>query len=151
MVAQFVERQGLNMAKDIRNNFDKMVEDDGSTKSKIKKGALTAYKTVLTVPSVAGGAAVGTALSPLSDMPGPVDSALGGAKLAYHGLWGNEKDSENDVADMKAAKQRSDSIERKPNKGENTNPAGDTYKKGGSAHSRADGIASKGHTRGKYL
>ena len=40
-----------------------------------------------------------------------------------------------------------------------TNAAGDTYKKGGkvkkmakggSAHSRADGIAQKGHTRGKY-
>ena len=34
------------------------------------------------------------------------------------------------------------------------NPMGDTYKSGGkvkSASKRADGIASKGHTRGKYL
>ena len=30
-------------------------------------------------------------------------------------------------------------------------PAPTGMKKGGSAHSRADGIASKGHTRGKYL
>ena len=38
---------------------------------------------------------------------------------------------------------------------ENSNPMGDTYKKGGkvrsSASKRGDGIATKGHTRGKYL
>jgi len=142
------------MSKDTRNNFDKMVDDDGSTKSKLKKGALNAYKTVLTVPSVAGGAAVGTALSPLPDMPGPIDSAVGGAKLAYHGLWGNEKDAANDVAEMKAAKKRSDSVERKANKGENTNAAGDSYKKGGkvsSASKRADGCCVKGKTRGRMV
>ena len=30
-------------------------------------------------------------------------------------------------------------------------PAPTSMKKGGSAHSRADGIATKGHTKGKYL
>ena len=37
----------------------------------------------------------------------------------------------------------------KSNTGETTNPMGDTYRKGGTASSRADGIASKGKTRGK--
>jgi len=35
--------------------------------------------------------------------------------------------------------------------GNTAGPAPTGMKKGGSAHSRADGIASKGHTRGKYL
>lgn len=41
---------------------------------------------------------------------------------------------------------------RKRDTGENTNPAGDTFKRGGkisSASRRADGIATKGKTRGK--
>lgn len=32
---------------------------------------------------------------------------------------------------------------------ERTNPMGDTYKKGGTASSRADGVAQRGKTRGK--
>lgn len=44
--------------------------------------------------------------------------------------------------------------ERKINTGENTNPAGDTYKKGGkvsSASKRADGCATKGKTKGRFV
>jgi hypothetical protein len=37
----------------------------------------------------------------------------------------------------------------KPDTGETTNPMGDKYAKGGSASARADGIATKGKTRGK--
>ena len=37
----------------------------------------------------------------------------------------------------------------KPDTGETTNPMGDKYAKGGTASSRADGIAKKGKTRGK--
>jgi hypothetical protein len=39
--------------------------------------------------------------------------------------------------------------ETKPDTGETTNPMGDKYAKGGTASSRADGIAKKGKTRGK--
>jgi hypothetical protein len=50
----------------------------------------------------------------------------------------------------KAAKRRADSVETKRNTGENTNPMGDTFKKGGkvkSASARADGCCIRGKTR----
>jgi hypothetical protein len=48
-------------------------------------------------------------------------------------------------AAIKAVKPKS----TKPDTGETTNPMGDKYAKGGSASARADGIATKGKTRGK--
>jgi hypothetical protein len=36
----------------------------------------------------------------------------------------------------------------KPDTGETTNPMGDKYAKGGTASSRADGVAQRGKTRG---
>jgi hypothetical protein len=46
------------------------------------------------------------------------------------------------------ARKRADAEEAGKSK---TNAMGDTYAKGGSASSRADGIAMRGKTKGKYL
>lgn len=54
------------------------------------------------------------------------------------------------MAPIKAIKPK----ETKPDTGETTNPMGDKYAKGGkvsSASKRADGIATKGKTRGKMV
>jgi hypothetical protein len=59
-----------------------------------------------------------------------------------------------DAAEYGIEKLKDAAASSKRDSGENTNPAGDTFKRGGkvsSASKRADGIAQKGKTRGKYL
>jgi hypothetical protein len=58
------------------------------------------------------------------------------------------------VAEYGIDKLKEKSANRKRNMGENTNPAGDTFKRGGkvsSASKRADGIATKGKTKGTMI
>ena len=97
---------------------------------------------------------VGVALSPHPDMPGPIDSAKFGAKTFYNHMTGDEKGQAKALEEARAAVKRNKSVERKSNTGENTNAAGDSYKKGGkvsSASKRADGCAIRGKTRGKIV
>jgi len=59
-----------------------------------------------------------------------------------------------DAAEYGIEKLKDAAINSKRNSGENTNPAGDTFKRGGkvsSASKRADGIAQKGKTKGKQI
>lgn len=52
------------------------------------------------------------------------------------------------------AKSEFDTDKRKPDDGKSTNPMGDKYAKGGkvsSASKRADGIAQRGKTKGRYI
>jgi hypothetical protein len=124
-------------------------------KDKAKKAALTAYKAALTPSVTAGGAALGLGMGAANPaFPGVIPSTKYGAKAAFNSIWGDEEDSKKNHDELIAAKKREDSIERKANKGENTNAAGDSYKKGGtvsSASKRADGCCVKGKTRGKMV
>ena len=124
-------------------------------KDKAKKAALTAYKAALTPSVTAGGAALGLGMGVAHpSFPGAIPSAKYGAKAAFNSIWGDEEDSKKNQDELIAAKKREDSVERKANKGENTNAAGDSYKKGGkvsSASKRADGCCTKGKTRGRMV
>jgi hypothetical protein len=100
--------------------------------------------------AIVGGAYLG--LHP--DGPGVIDSAKYGGKSMYHRMAGNKKEDAEAEQEFKDATKRAQSIERKRNEGENTNPAGDTFKRGGSVGSasrRADGIATKGKTKGTMI
>jgi hypothetical protein len=72
----------------------------------------------------------------------------------YHGIAGNKKEDEAATKEYLDAAKRAQSVGRKRNTGETTNPAGDSYKRGGkvsSASKRGDGIATKGKTRGTMI
>jgi hypothetical protein len=123
--------------------------------------------------ALVGGALLGT--QPGS--PGIIDSAKFGAKSMYHRLAGNKKEDDEATQDYLDAAKRAQSIETKRNTGETTNPAGDSYKKGGMTAKyqsfsktgkpdgmkkvtkmanggfvrAADGIAQRGKTRGKLV
>jgi hypothetical protein len=120
-----------------------MKDEKESIGSKAKKAALTGYKAALTVPVTAGGAALGLGMGAAHPaFPGVVPSTKFGAKAAFNSIWGDEEDSKKNRDELIAAKKREDSIERKADKGENTNPAGDTYKKGGKVAGR---LATRGY------
>lgn len=76
------------------------------------------------------------------------DSAKFGAKLS---LAKNKKEENEASKELESAVKLRQSQQRKSNTGETTNPMGDAYKKGGTASSRADGIAQRGKTRGKII
>ena len=123
--------------------------------------------------ALVGGALLGT--QPGS--PGIIDSAKFGAKSMYHHLAGNKKEDEEATQEYLDAAKRAKSVETKRNTGETTNPAGDSYKKGGMTAKyqsfsktgkpdgmkkvtkmanggfvrAADGIAQRGKTRGKLV
>jgi len=102
----------------------------------------------------AGALVAGALLGTQPGSPGIIDSAKFGAKSMYHRLAGNKKEDDEATQEYLDAAKRAQSIETKRNTGENTNPAGDTFKRGGkvsSASSRADGCATKGKTRGKFV
>jgi hypothetical protein len=100
------------------------------------------------IPAGIAGAAL---LGSQSGSPGFIDSAKYGAKAAYNMITKDKKgEAAADKEYLDAAK-RAQSIETKRNTGENTNAAGDSYKKGGTASSRADGIAQRGKTRGTIV
>ena len=106
---------------------------------------------------VLGGAAAGLAglgASTMKDMPGPIDSAVNMAKMGYHTMTDNKEGVEKAAKEMKDAVKRNQSIERKKDSGDTTNPMGDKYRKGGkvsSASKRADGCAIKGKTKGRIV
>lgn len=85
----------------------------------------------------------------------PVTSAAKlGARVGYNSVLQDKEGLDAAAKDFEAEVKRNKSQERKRNQGENTNSAGDNYKKGGkvfSASKRADGCATKGKTRGKMI
>jgi hypothetical protein len=101
---------------------------------------------IYAVPSALAGAAL---LGSQPDVP-VTSAAKLGARIGYNTVTQDKKalaeagkEFENDVKQAKTVKRKRDT-------GENTNPAGDTYKKGGkvkSASARADGCAIRGKTR----
>ena len=100
--------------------------------------------------AIVGGATMGT--NPKG--PSMIDAAKYGAKSMYHAMTGNKKASEEADKEFKQDTDRAQSVKRQRNTGENTNAAGDTYKRGGSVSSasrRADGIATKGKTKGTMI
>jgi hypothetical protein len=130
------------------NGYDQNYEDDRKEHEETKK----LPRRLAGVALAPAGALAGLALSPVPGMPNALESMKLGAKSTYHGISGDKAGLERDIADAQASRKRDANLERKPNKGENTNAAGDSYKKGGtvsSASKRADGIAVKGKTRGK--
>lgn len=101
----------------------------------------------MAVPGAISGA---TLLGTQPDFP-VYDSAKYGAKLM---LAKNKKEEREAMDEMDRAVKLSQSQKRQRDTGENTNAAGDTYAKGGkvsSASRRADGIAKRGKTRGKFV
>jgi hypothetical protein len=104
--------------------------------------------------AIPGALTAGALLGTQPGSPGIIESAKFGAKTMYHGIAGNKKEDEAATKEYLDAAKRAQSVERKRNTGETTNPAGDSYKKGGkvsSASSRGDGIATKGKTRGTMI
>ena len=120
-----------------------MSKDDEKNYS-LGKRALGA---AMAVPGAISGA---TLLGTQPDFP-VYDSAKYGAKLM---LAKNKKEERDAMDEMESAVKLRQSQKRKRDEGENTNPMGDTYKRGGkvsSASKRADGVATKGKTRGKFV
>jgi hypothetical protein len=115
-----------------------------------KLGRKAAGAAMAPAGALVGGALLGT--QPGS--PGIIESAKFGAKSMYHTLAGNKKEDEEATKSYLDAAKRAQSVKTKRNTGENTNPAGDTFKRGGkvsSASSRADGCATKGKTKGTMI
>ena len=128
--------------------YDKEMPEPDTTFGKLGRKAAGA---AAAVPSgLMGGVLMG--LHP--EGPNVVDAAKYGAKLAYHTATGDKKAADEATKEVEAATKRAQSVKTKRNTGETTNAAGDSYKKGGSvssASSRADGCATKGKTRGKFV
>lgn len=108
----------------------------------------------LAVPAGIAGAAL---LGSQTDVPVGA-AAKYGAKAAYNMVTKDKKGERKAEEEFESAVNRNKSVKRQRDTGENTNPAGDTYKKGGAVQkfskggvTRADGIAKKGHTRGRMI
>ena len=128
------------MGKDIT---DRIAREENEADKKAMKKVLGA---AAAIPS----GLAGLAMSAHPDFPGPIDSARISGKMGYHSVTGDKKGLARDTEEFDAAVKRNKSVERKSTTGENTNPMGDTYRKGGkvkSASARADGIAIRGKTR----
>lgn len=101
---------------------------------------------IYAVPSAIAGAAL------LGSQPDvPVSSAAKlGARVGYNSVMQDKKALAEAGKEFEDDVKRAKTVKRKRDTGENTNPAGDTYKKGGSvksASARADGCAIRGKTR----
>jgi len=86
--------------------------------------------------------------------PSMLDAAKYGGKSMYHAMTGNKKAAEEADKELKGDVDRAQSVKRQRDSGESTNPMGDKYKKGGSVSSasrRADGCATKGKTKGRFV
>jgi hypothetical protein len=104
----------------------------------------------LSVPAGIAGAAL---LGSQPDIPVGA-AAKYGAKAAYNMVTKDKKGETAAEKELIDAVKRNQSIKRQRDTGENTNAAGDTYKRGGSVSSasrRADGIATKGKTKGTMI
>jgi hypothetical protein len=125
--------------------YDKAMPEPDTTFGKLGRKAAGA---AMAIPGgIVGGAYLG--LRP--DGPGVIDSAKYGAKTMYHTMAGNKKENDEAEAEFQAATKRAQSVKTKHNTGETTNAAGDSYAGGGTASSRADGIAQRGKTRGTII
>ena len=102
---------------------------------------------MMAVPAGIAGAAI---LGSHPDIP-YTSAAKYGAKAMYNEVTKDKEGADAALKEIESDVKRSQSQERKKNTGETTNAAGDAYKKGGSASSRADGIAQKGKTRGTIV
>lgn len=103
---------------------------------------------IMAVPSGIAGAAL---LGSQPDVP-VTSAAKLGARVGYNTIMQDKEALDEAGKEFEADVKRAKSVKRQRNTGENTNPAGDTYKKGGkvsSASKRADGIAQRGKTKGK--
>ena len=142
------EMADRKMRKAAEKAYNKEMPEPDTTFGNLGRKAAGA---AMAVPAgVVGGAYLG--LHP--DGPGVVDSAKYGAKSMYHKIVGNKKAEDEAEKDFAASTKRAQSVQRQRSSGENTNPAGDTYKKGGSVSSaskRADGCATKGKTKGTMI
>jgi hypothetical protein len=103
----------------------------------------------MAVPAGLAGAAL------LGSQPDVPVGAAGryGAKAAYNMITKDKKGEKAAEEEFESAVNRNKSIGTQRDTGERTNPAGDTYAKGGSvsASRRADGIAQRGKTKGRYV
>jgi hypothetical protein len=126
------------MAKDKDKN-----EDENKEFSRGRR----ALGAVMAVPGAITGA---TLLGTQPDFP-VYDSAKYGAKLM---TAKNKKEEREAGEELESAVKLRKSQKRQAGTGEKTNPMGDTYKKGGSvgsASKRADGCATKGKTKGRFV
>jgi len=142
------EQADRKMRAQAEKAYNKEMPEPDTTFGKL--GRKAAGVAMAPAGALLGGALLGT--QPGS--PGIMDSAKFGAKTVYHTLAGNKKEDAEATQEYLDAAKRAKSIETKRNTGENTNAAGDTFKRGGkvsSASSRADGCATKGKTRGKFV
>ena len=142
------EQADRKMREKAEKAYNKEMPEPDTTFGKLGRKAAGA---AMAIP---GALTAGALLGPQPGSPGYIDSAKFGAKTMYHTLAGNKKEDEEATKEYLNAAKRAQSIETKRNTGETTNAAGDSYKKGGkvsSASSRADGIATKGKTRGTMV
>ena len=122
-------------------------DDDKKAPSKLGRKIMAP---IMAVPSGIAGAAL---LGSQPDVP-VTSAAKLGARVGYNTIMQDKEALEEAGKEFEADVKRAKSVKRQRNTGENTNPAGDTYKKGGkvsSASSRADGCAMRGKTRGKIV
>jgi len=123
-------------------------EDDKKEPSKLGRRIMAP---IAAIPTGIAGAAL------LGSQPGvPVTSAAKlGARVGYNSIMQDKEGLEAAGKDFEDEVKRNKSRERKRDTGENTNPAGDTFKKGGavksSASRRGDGIAQRGKTKGRFV
>jgi hypothetical protein len=142
------EQADRKMRAAAEKTYNKEMPEPDTTFGKL--GRKVAGAAMAPAGALVGGALLGT--QPGS--PGIIESAKFGAKTMYHTLAGNKKEDEEATQAYLDAAKRAQSVKRKRNTGENTNAAGDTFKHGGkvsSASKRADGCATKGKTRGKFV
>jgi len=124
-----------------------MAKDKNEDENKEFSRGKRALGAVMAVPAAISGA---TLLGSQPNFP-VYNSAKYGAKLM---TAKNKREEREAGEELESAVKLRQSQKRQADTGENTNPMGDTYKKGGavrSASSRADGIAQRGKTRGRYL
>jgi hypothetical protein len=126
--------------------YDEAMPEPDTTFGKLGRKALGAM--AAPAGAIVGGAYLGT--QPGS--PGVIDSAKYGAKGMYHAMTGNKKAIAEAEQEFKDATKRAQSVKTKRDEGETTNAMGDKYARGGmTASRRADGIATKGKTRGTMV
>lgn len=127
--------------------YDEAMPEPDTTFGKLGRKAAGA---ALAVPAGIAGAAL---LGSQTDVPVGA-AAKYGAKAAYNMVTKDKQGERKAEEEFESAVNRNKSIKRQRDMGENTNAAGDTYKRGGtvsSASKRADGCATKGKTKGTMI
>ena len=122
-------------------------DDDKKAPSKLGRKIIGG---IMSVPTGLAGAAM---LGSQPDVP-ILSAAKLGARVGYNTVTQDKEALDEAGKEFEADVKRAKSVKRKRDTGENTNPAGDTYKKGGkvsSASKRADGCAVRGKTKGRMV